>query len=97
MIKSGVSCLLETQSTGNLNKNILFSDLSALSELQGKYSPSVIIDYQKILLLGAEILIKIRAYDYAETLLELSKAKNLNEAEYLYYVKLIFLLISRKD
>jgi len=46
------------------------------------------MDYQNLLLLAVEAFIKVKDYSSAEIFLDLSKMKNVQECEYLYYVKI---------
>lgn len=56
--------------------------------LAQKYEHQDMLDYQNLLLLGVEAFIRLKDYFLAENLLELSKMKNVQESEYLYYVLL---------
>ena len=62
-------------------------DLPAVVSLTSKYEHQEVLDYQNLLMLAVEAFIRLKDYPNAEGLLELSKLKNVQENEYLYYVK----------
>ena len=65
-------------------------ELPAVVSLAQKYEHQEMLDYQNLLLLGVEAFIRLKDYFLAENLLELSKLKNVQESEYLYYVSTIY-------
>lgn len=70
-----------------LISNTFSKELPAVVSLAARYEPSEMLDYQNLLLLAVEAFIRLNEFNAAEAYLELSKMKNVQENEYLYYVK----------